>query len=151
MLFLTALSYSGLIYTFSQQKGEKEMRFKDQQLETGDFVMFETDIFPLLEFQAVVIDIKNGVLEVMSTLLAPFQHSGKFTEAEVDRIRVVYPAEVAITQESGFRRYQRVSVVFQGCEEHQGEVVAAFDGVVVARKGDGQLITGGASHFSAVD
>ena len=130
------------------------MIFKGQQLETGDFVAFQTKAVPLPEIQAAVIGVENGVLEVMSTFLTPFQHGGKFTEAEVDRIMVVYPAEVAIPQESrgkSFPRHQRVSVVVQDGEEHQGKVVAAFDGVVVARKGDGQLITGGASHFNAVN
>ena len=102
---------------------------------------------------ATVIDVQNGVLEVMSTILVPFQHGGKFTEDEVEQIVVVYPADVAIPQESrgkGFSKNQRVSVVVRDGGRHEGEVVAAFDGVVVARKSDGQLITGGASHFKAL-
>jgi len=125
------------------------MLFKGQQLETGDFVAFQSKTVPLPEVQAAVIGIENGVLEVMSTLLAPLNHSGKFTEDDVDRIIVIYPAEVAIPQESrgkGFQKHQKVSFIIQG-EEYQGKIVAAFDGVVVARKSDGQLITGGVSQF----
>lgn len=130
------------------------MIFKGRQLETGDFVVLQTEAVPLPEVQAAVIGVENDVLEVISTILVPFQHGGKFTEDEVDQIIVVYPAEVAIPQESrgkSFSKHQRVSVIVQGGEKHQGMVVAAFDGVVVARKSDGKLITGGASHFNAVD
>ncbi|HRY60262.1 MAG TPA: hypothetical protein P5096_02700 [Patescibacteria group bacterium] len=129
------------------------MIFKNLQLETGDFVAFQTEAVPLPEVQAAVIGIEDGVLEVMSTLLAPFQHNGKFTEDEVGQIMVVYPSAIAIPRESrgkNFSKHQGVSVIIKGGEEHRGEVVAAFDGIVVARRSDGELITGGASHFNAV-
>mgnify|MGYP001178346980 CR=1 FL=1 len=129
------------------------MIFKNLQLETGDFVSFQTKSVPLPEVQAAVIGVEDGVLEVMSTLLAPFQHNGKFTEDEVGRIMIVYPSAVAIPRESrgkNFSRHQKVSVTVKGGKKHRGEVVAAFDGIVVARRSDGELITGGASHFNAV-
>jgi len=128
------------------------MIFKNQKMETGDFVAFKTKAVPLPEVQAAVISVENGVLEVLSTILLPFKHGGKFTEAEVDQIMVVYPAEVAIPQESrgkGFPKNQKVSVVIKNGEKHYGEIVAAFDGIVVARKNDGQLITGGSMFFNS--
>ena len=129
------------------------MFFKGVFLETGDFVAFQTNAVPLPEVQAVVIRVKNGVLEVMSTVLTPFQHGGKFTEDEIGQIMVVHTADVAIPQESrgkNFAKNQKVSVEIKGGEIHHGEVVAAFDGVVVARQNDGQLITGGASFFNKI-
>jgi hypothetical protein len=129
------------------------MTFKGQNLETGDFVSLKTDTVPLPEVQAVVIDVENGVLEVLSTFLAPFRHSGRFTENDVSNIMVVYPAEVAIPRESGkrcFLKNQKVFCIVNGRRKYQGRVVAAFDGIVVIRTSDDQLIAGGASHFNAV-
>ena len=129
------------------------MIFKGQKLEVGDFVAFQTKSVPLSEVQAAVINVEDGVLEVLSTMLVPFQHGGKFTEDEVDQVLVVYQAEVAIPQESRGKRFsknKKVSVVVQGGNRYEGEVVASFDGIVVARRSDGELITGGASHFTAI-
>lgn len=129
------------------------MIFKSVEVGTGDFVSFQARTVPLPEVQAAVVEVADGVLEVMSTILAPFQHNGKFTEAEVDRIMVVYPAAIAIPQESrgrGFSQSQMVSAVLSDGKEHRGEVIAAFDGIVAARQSDGQLFAGGAMHFHAV-
>lgn len=138
------------------EKGK--MTFRGQELEIGDFVAFTTPTVPFPEVQAVVIDVENGVLEVMSTLIAPFHHSGKFTEDEVVRIMVVYSAEVAIPQESrdkNFRKGERVVVHAQRVDGEMtyviGYVVAAFDSVIVARRTDGQLITGGSTHFTSLE
>lgn len=128
------------------------MVFKGLEMETGDFVAFQTKVVPLPEVQAVVIDVENGVLEVMSTILTVFKCGGKFRDDQVDRIMVVYKADVAIPQESrgkNFPKHQRVSVVVKG-KEYFGIIIAAFDGVVVMRGDDGQLITGGASFYNAV-
>jgi hypothetical protein len=128
------------------------MLFKGQNLEVGDFVAFQTRTVPLPEVQGAVIDVNGGVLEVLSTLLFPFRHSGSFTEDDVDCIMVVYLAEVAIPQESrgkGFAKHQRVGTTVRDGSAQFGEVIAAFDGIVVARRSDGELITGGASHFEA--
>lgn len=129
------------------------MIFKAVEVEVGDFVSFQTRVVPLPEVQAAVIGVVDGVLEVISTILVPFQHSGQFTEADVDQIIVVYPSAVAIPRESrgrGFTKNQRVAATLKDGTERQGEVIAAFDGIVVARKSDGQLFTGGAMHFYAV-
>jgi hypothetical protein len=135
----------------------KKMIFNGLQLQIGDLVAFTTSAVPLPEVHAAVIDVKDGVLEVMSTLIVPFQHSGMFNAGEVQEIAVIYPADVAIPQESrdkSFRRGERVDVTVRGEDgvmvQVSGDVVAAFDGIVVARRQDGQLITGGASHFNAV-
>lgn len=130
------------------------MIFKGVKVEIGDIVSFQTRVVPLPEVQAAVVDVVDGVLEVISTFLVPFQHSGQFREADVDRIMVVYPAAVAIPQESrgrGFFQGQIVSAVLKDDQEHRGEVIAAFDGIVVARQSDGQLFTGGAMRFHAVN
>ena len=130
------------------------MIFKNQELEIGDLVVFESKSIPLPEVQASVIGVENGVLEVLSSFLVPFQHDGRFTENEVIRIMVASPSKIAIPQESGskkFSKHQSVTAVLQDGRKHQGKVIAAFDGVVVARKDDGQLITGGASFFDVAN
>lgn len=129
------------------------MKFKDKDLGVGDFVAFQTASVPLSEVQAAVIRVEDGVLEVLSTLLVPFQHNGRFTEEEVDMIEVIYPAEVAIPQESRGKRFakgQHVSVELRDKSTEQGNVIAAFDGLIVAQREDGELITGGANFFNAI-
>lgn len=124
------------------------MKFKNVHLETGDFVSFQTKIVPLPEVQAAVLDVKDGALIVMSTVLAPFETGGKFTEEQIDRIKVVYPANVAIKQESNGKlsNHQRVYCIAEG-DTHYGEIIAAFDGVAVMLKDNGEFIHGGVSHF----
>jgi len=129
------------------------MIFKNKQLGVGDYVAFQASSVPLPEVQAVVIRVEDGVLEVLSTLLIPFQHDGRFSEDEVARIEVVYPAEVAIPKESrgkGFSKNQYVSVRFKDGSVCRGRVVAAFDGLVVARREDDELVTAGSSFFEEI-
>ncbi len=128
------------------------MIFKNVALSAGDFIAFKTPSVPLQEVQAAVINVEDGKLEVMSTLLAPFQHSGIFTEAEVGEIIVVYPASISIPQESGKKKFikdQKVSISLKNGTTACGCVVAAFDGVVAARTNEGIFIVGGASFFTA--
>lgn len=126
------------------------MIFKGKKIGVGDFIVFQTTAVPLPEVQAVVIRVeKNGVLEVLSTLLVPFGHDGRFTEKEVKEFQVVYKASEAIPLESrrNFRKGQLVSTRVHGKKE-TGRVVAAFDGIIVAKHSSGTFITGGASFFS---
>lgn len=127
------------------------MKFKGQNLEVGDFVAIQAKSLPIPEVRAVVIDVKDGVLDVMSTLLVPFDHKGLFPEKDVVRIKVAYPASVAIQRESRglFSKDQRVSAVVRGKTEY-GKVIAAFDGIVSILRNDGEHITGGANYFSPV-
>ncbi len=128
------------------------MIFKNQKLESGDFVAFKTKSVPISEVRAAVVAVEDGVLAVISTMLKPFQHNGNFTEEEVEQIVVVYPAEVAIPQESrgkGFYKNQRVSAIVRG-KEHEGKILAAFDGIVVARESGQLIIVGKASSFNAI-
>ncbi len=126
------------------------MVFKSVVLEVGDFVAFTATSVPLPEVQAAVVDVEDGVLEVMSTLLKPFQHSGKFREDEVGEIMVVYPAAIAIPQESGredFAPQRRATCVFEG-RQYEGRIMAAFSGWVYMQADDGTPLTGSPNHFN---
>lgn len=129
------------------------MEFKKRKLGVGDIVALQTSVLPIPEVSAAVIRVEGGVLEVLSTFLVPFNHNGIFTESDVDRIEVIYPAEVAIPKESrgkGFSKGQYVRVNVEGVGSQGGRVVAAFDGIVVAQREDGELITAGASFFEEI-
>lgn len=136
-----------------------EFVFKGQTLHPGDIIAFTTSIVPLPEVQAVVIAVHDGVLEVMSTLLAPFQHSGHFAENNVGQLLVICEAEEAIPRETRgkFSRGQAVRTSVHDRHHDRlaefrsvtGNVLAAFDGVVVMRCADGQLVTGGIDFFFA--
>jgi hypothetical protein len=129
------------------------MLFKNREVNIGDIVVFQTSVVPLPEVQAVVIDVKDGVLEVMSTLLTSFRHDGRFAENEVSRIESIYPAELAIPRESrgkGFIKGMFVSAQVKGKGIQIGRVGAALDGLVVVQREDGELITGGASFFQEI-
>ena len=134
-----------------KQENMKKMTFKNVELATGDLVEFVSGSIPVPSIPAVVIDVKDGVLEVMSTFLVIFQHSGKFTPDEVLAIEVILPAAFAIPQESrgrNFTQFQKVTTSVNG-QECQGKVIAAFDGIVVAQQEDGELVSGGALRFEA--
>lgn len=129
------------------------MIFQNLQVEVGDIVALRSTKVPLPEFQAAVIRVTDGVLEVLSTMLVPFRHNGDFAECDIERIEIVRSAAEAIPRESrgnSLAKDQRVSVVTGDGRSHQGMVIAAFDGIVVARSDAGELITGGASRFIAV-
>ena len=126
------------------------MKFLGITLKQGDIISLTAKSVPLSEVQVAVIAVKDGVLEVMSTLLAPFKHSGLFKEADVTSISVILPAEEAIPRESRgkqFKKGQHVSCDIKG-EKHEGFVIAAFDGIVSAQRVDGEYLTGGANHFT---
>lgn len=113
----------------------------------GDIVQIRASDVPLPEFPAVVINVTATQLEVMSTLLAPFQHSGKFNLNDIETI-TVHPAEGAVEKETGFplgahcRTRVKVGGSFQ-----EGKAIAGFDGVLVIERADGELITGSKSYF----
>jgi hypothetical protein len=149
--------FAGIIPGMARIAGAdtKTLIFKGQELHVGDFIAFQSPLIPLPEIQAAVIDVKDGVLEIVSTLIAPFRQGGKFKETDVtSEIVIVYPAEEAIKKESrswNFSKGQRVRVTVKGGEVMEGNVIAAFDGVIVAQRDDGLYITGGASFFKKVE
>lgn len=128
------------------------MFFKGVTLEVGDYIAFTSDQVPLPHVEAAVIAVKDGVLEVLSTFLVPFQHSGLFMEEQVKNLEVIHPAEIAIPQESRGRRFAKGQEVLINLQGHdvRAKVVSAFDGVVVARNGEDMLITAGALRFEAM-
>ncbi len=126
--------------------------FKGVALLRGDFVAMRTRTLPLPEVQAAVMEVKDGVLDVFSTMLAIFQHNGLFTEDEVIEIKVVYPAAEAIPRESrgkNFAQHERVAAVINGTR-YEGRVVAACDGIIAVHTDDGQTFSSGASHLNPV-
>ncbi len=126
------------------------MIFKKKKVESGDIVALKMKSVPISEVRAAVVAVEDGVLSVISTMLKPLQHNGNFTEEEVEQIVVVYPAKVAIPQEShGFSKNQWVSAIVRG-EKHKGKIIAAFDGIVVARHNNQLVIVGKASSFNAI-
>jgi hypothetical protein len=129
------------------------MLFKNIEVNTGDIVSLQASSVPLSEVQGTVIDVKEGVLETMSTLLAPFKHSGLFNEDEVSKIKVICSAEIAIPRESGGKGFTKgayVATQVEGKGVQTGRVVAAFDGVVVAQREGGEFIVGGSSFFEKI-
>ncbi len=126
------------------------MLFRKQNIEIGDLVALRSNAVPLPEVQAAVININSDEIEVLSTMLIPFKHNGKFKKGEVDEIVMIHPADYAIPQESRgkFQKEQTVTVTVKGRKE-TGSVIAAFDGIIVAqRKKDGKFIVGGMSYFN---
>ena len=119
-------------------------------IEVGDHIAFQAKDIPLPHVEAAVITVhQDGVLEVMSTLLAPFQHGGRFKEEEVGELTVVRTADEAIPLESRGKFTKGASVsVRVGDDTHVGQVIAAFDGIVSAQQADGEYITGGTSFFN---
>jgi|GEM_PF-2934512 len=130
------------------------MRYKGVDVNVGDFVALRSKSVPLPEVQAAVIDVEHdgNRLVVISSFLVPFQHNGEFPSDDVTDFMVLYPAEQAIpleTREKAFQKDQRVFATIRG-ERMEGGVIAAFDGMVLARRDDGQLITAGIPHLQAV-
>ena len=125
------------------------MIFMDVEIEVGDMVSIISPTVPLPHIPASVIDVEDGVLKVMSTLLVPFQHSGKFSRQDVSDFEVMAKAEHTIPREArnfDFRKHTLVETTIQGrCV--QGQIIAAFDGVVVAKSGSGKLVTGVTNHW----
>lgn len=116
-------------------------------LNRGDLIHLRCRAIPLPEFPAAVIRMHDDELEVLSTFLVPFGHNGVFPVADIECLALVHPAAQAIPAESrGFVEHEIVSAEI-GEYRQYGRVIAAFDGIVVAEREDGELITGGAMHF----
>ena len=122
------------------------MNFKGVELEIGDHIAFETSEVPLPHVEAAVMGVKDGILDVFSTLLVPFQHSGFFSEDSVGEIEIVRKAKEAIPSTSPFEKDQEVTCEVKGTTR-RGFVIAAFDGIVVMKSGD-DFVTAGADLFS---
>lgn len=113
-------------------------------MKTGDIIEFTSSEIPLPVIQAAVIVADHpDYIEIMSTLLVPFKRSGKFKRDAINILGVVCEAKDAIARETGFDAGEKVT-----CDIGSGVVIAGFDGILVARTEDGQLITGGSSFFS---
>ena len=117
----------------------------------GDMVQIRSKEVPLPEFPASVVAIDDTTLEVLSTILVPFHHSGKFKLAEIEYI-VVYPAEVAVEQETGFKVGTDIQTRLPvDGKVRVGTAHCGFDRILVIKLPDGQLLTGGASHFEKAE
>lgn len=114
--------------------------------EPGDYIDFRHPDVPLKEIQAAVIEDQGDNVEVMSTLLIPFKHSGIFDKARMTGTVVVHPAAVAVPQES---RRDWMPGQMLTTDDDEGCLVAAFDGVVACKHKSGQYLTGGVSFFKA--
>ena len=130
------------------------MDIKGVEVEVGDFVAFRTPVIPLPEIQAGVYEVKDGMFWSISPLFIPWRHNGKFTPDEVDEIMVVYPAEVAVKQESHGRfnlgdRVVATQPLHEG-DHIEGRVVGAFGGVVVVKNDEGYA-PGGSNYWELVD
>jgi hypothetical protein len=128
------------------------MEFNGVRVEPGDIVAFRAKSVPDMAIEAAVIDVRDGVLKVMSTELAACQHKGDFPSEDVTAIKLSRKAEKAIPQESfsrRFKRHQRVSTRLKDHTVHEGKVIAAHDGFVAMRRDDGELITGRSMLFEA--
>lgn len=123
----------------------------EDKFQTGDFIAFQSSDVPLPEVQAVVIEDNGDTVEVLSTLLVPFQHSGTFKRSEMKNLMLVYPAGVAVPRESrrDWRRGQLLRVTKGPHENVVAPLLAAFDGVCVCKVPDfhGKWLTGGAAGF----
>jgi hypothetical protein len=121
------------------------------KLETGDIISFQSDDVPLPEVQAVVIEDNGEVIQVMSTLLVPFRHSGDFERSKIRNLTVIRSAGEAVPLESrrGWRRGQMLKVIKGPYATTFSYLVAAFDGICVCRS-NRQWLTGGASGFVPV-
>lgn len=128
------------------------MKFKNIDVEPGDIVEIQAKSVPLESVQVAVVNVINGVLEVISTLLVPFQHNGHFPPNDVIRIMVVYPAAIAIPQNSDgkFKINQRISMSLKNGENHQGVVIAAFDNIIIARDDNGNLMKSSSSYVKKI-
>jgi hypothetical protein len=125
------------------------MKFKGLELSPGDHIAFEADSVPLPHIEAVVLKVADESLTVLSTHLAALGIRGTFKASEVGQIAVLHPAKVAVPRGSRERRFtpeQRVAVTVRG-HKFAGNVIAAFDGLVVMRNAEGKFITGGALQF----
>lgn len=130
--------------------------FHGVELNTGDTVQVIAGSVPL-PFEAAVVayDRENDVLEVISTQLAIFQHSGKFPSSDVVRIEVslAYTQGVSMQAREPLHRGQYCRVTVGGVGEVVARVAAAVDGVVyghIVDDGgpmDGEDVTGGSRFW----
>ncbi len=128
--------------------------FKGVQIQTGDRVAISTPTIPLpcsIDACFTHID-EDGNLNVFSTLLVPFKHSGIFKENEIEEIKVTLPAEKAALMESRNENLKHGMQVY--ClirdEQMEGQLIGAFDGIVAAITPEGKFITGGSKHFKPI-
>ncbi|HSR54125.1 MAG TPA: hypothetical protein VLV83_25125 [Acidobacteriota bacterium] len=127
--------------------------FKNIEINPGDHVAFRTSpsVIPLPHMEAAVVEVKDGRLEVFSTLLVPYRHSGFFSEEEVLEIEVFRPADEAVKMGSRgkFERGQRIACTIEKEGRVECTLYAAFDGVVSGWTDDGVNVTGGINQFEA--
>lgn len=127
--------------------------FHNVVLTPGDRVSIAAKSVPVPCFQASIVSGDAHSLNVISTQLVVFRHSGVFPIEDVTELVLDYPAEQAVPMESraDLQYCQRVTVPSVAGDQHF-YVKAAFDGVVVAYDGktgspDTSHVTGGSSFF----
>ena len=128
--------------------------FKGREVGTGDIIALRSWLIQPEEVHAVVIDFdqnpRKKMLWVMSTDLMLGNNDEKFAEDDVVWINLICPAQLAVrteTQPKRFNQNQMVSAVVRGVR-HQGQVIAALNGVAVVRKSDGSMLRVEASRLA---
>lgn len=118
-------------------------------MKTGDIIQMRAPDVPLPEFPAAVVEVSGDDLEVLSTFLVPFRHPGKFKLSRVETM-VTCPAEQAVERETGFPLGARCRTTLRDGSVQEGAAAVGFDGILVIRRDDGELVTGGRNFFTAV-
>ncbi len=130
--------------------------FKGMNLQTGDHISFIAPLLNLpkgVQIDACVTHSENNGIHVFSTQLAPFKHNGFFTEGDIEELCIESKAPTA------FSKQARNEVLYHGQraftdinkERFEGELIGAFDGIVVMWSDQCKyFITGGSRNFQAV-
>lgn len=115
-------------------------------MKPGDIIQMQSNEIPLPEFSAAVIAVDENNLEILSTLIVPFQHGGKFKRSEI-RTMVTCPAEEAVERETGFKLGTVVRTRLRDGSEVICKAFAGFNGILVGVRDDGRFVTGGSSFW----
>jgi hypothetical protein len=129
--------------------GVETMQFKGLELFPGDHIVFEAPGVPLSHIEAAVTKVDDDTLEVLCPVLAALGEPSVFTASEIGKIAVLRAAEDAVPRGSRERRFAPRQKVVANIRGHAiaGEVVAAFEGIIVIRNAEGHHVRGGAAQF----
>ena len=125
------------------------MKFKGLDLSPGDYVVFEAPRVPLSHIEAAVTKVDEDTLEVLCPVLATLGEPSVFKASEIGNIAILRAAEDAVPRGSRERRFAPAQKVVANIRGHAitGEVVAAFEGIIVIRDAEGHHVRGGAAQF----
>ncbi len=135
---------------------QKTYSFHDVTLQTGDVVSFQAvkSSAPSQQLQGAVIEVtEDGLLSVFSPyMFSVFGLPGDticFKAENVSDLQVICRAAEAVPLQSGRRAFalnERVATMVEQ-NQYEGNVIAAFDQILVVCVGDEGSIRGGAPHF----